>query len=77
MHLAWQNLFHDRVRFLVTLAGIAFATFLMVFEGSLLAGFLKASSMIIDAVDAQVWIVARGVSCVEFPGAMGSLERFL
>ncbi len=42
MTLAWRNLSHDRARFVVTILGIAFALFLMTFQGSLLAGFLRA-----------------------------------
>lgn len=66
MRLAWRNLSHNRLRFVVTLIGIAFATFLMVFQGSLFTGFVCASSKVIEASDAELWIVPRGVSCVEF-----------
>jgi putative ABC transport system permease protein len=66
MKLAWRNLNHDRLRFVVTLVGIAFATFLMVFQGSLLVGFLRAASKVIDASEADLWITPRGVSCFEF-----------
>lgn len=66
MRLAWRNLSHDRLRFFVTIIGIAFATFLMVFQGSLLVGFLRAASMVIDATEAELWITPRGVSCLEF-----------
>src|SRR5882724_6265156 len=66
MKLAWRNLSHDRLRFAVTVAGIAFATFLMIFQGSLLAGFVRASSKVIEASDADIWITPRGTSCFEF-----------
>jgi putative ABC transport system permease protein len=66
MKLAWRNLSHDRLRFAVTIAGIAFATFLMIFQGSLLAGFVRASSKVIEASDADIWITPRGTSCFEF-----------
>src|SRR6185369_3146548 len=66
MKLAWRNLSHDRSRFAVTIAGIAFATFLMIFQGSLLAGFVRASSRVIAASDADIWITPRGTSCFEF-----------
>jgi len=66
MRLAWRNLSHDRMRFAVTVIGIAFATFLMVFQGSLFTGFVLASSKVIDASDAELWIVPRGIACVEF-----------
>jgi putative ABC transport system permease protein len=66
MKLAWHNLIHDRMRFLVTVIGIAFAVFLMVFQGSLLAGFLRAAGKGIETTDSHIWITARGVDCFEF-----------
>jgi putative ABC transport system permease protein len=66
MWLAWRNLNHDRFRFLVTVVGIAFAVFLMIFQGSLLVGFLRASSKSIDMTDGDLWIAARGVESFEF-----------
>ena len=49
MTLAIRNLLHDRVRLLLAVAGVAFAVFLMVFQGSLLQGFSRAASIVIDA----------------------------
>src|SRR5213595_2714385 len=66
MKLAWQNIVHDRARFSVTVLGVSFAVFLMVFQGSLLAGFLRAASRLIDASDSDLWITARGVQAFEF-----------
>ena len=66
MKLAWQNIVHDRARFSVTVLGVCFAVFLMVFQGSLLAGFLRAASRLIDASDSDIWITARGVQAFEF-----------
>jgi putative ABC transport system permease protein len=66
MRLAWQNIIHDRARFSTTVLGVSFAAFLMVFQGSLLAGFLRAASRFIDASDSDIWITARGVQAFEF-----------
>lgn len=66
MRLAWRNILYDRVRFLVTVFGIAFAVFLMIFQGSLLVGFLTAASKLVDATDSDIWITARGVLCFDF-----------
>lgn len=70
MVLAWRNLLHDRTRLGVTVAGIAFAVFLMIFEGSLLAGFLHASSEVVEATDADLWITARNVPAFDFPASI-------
>jgi putative ABC transport system permease protein len=74
MWLAWRNLNHDRFRFLVTIVGIAFAVFLMIFQGSLLAGFLRSASKPIDMTDADLWISGRGIEAFEFPSPIP--ERF-
>jgi putative ABC transport system permease protein len=75
LKLAIANLLHDRIRFLVATAGIAFAIFLIAFQASLLNGFLAASSKIIDATDGDLWIVARGVPCFDFSATLP--RRFL
>src|SRR3954470_12836831 len=74
MWLAWRNLNHDRFRFAVTVVGIAFAVFLMIFQGSLLAGFLRSASKPIDMTDGDLWICARGVEAFEFASPLP--ERF-
>ncbi|HTS76978.1 MAG TPA: ABC transporter permease [Bryobacteraceae bacterium] len=75
MKLAIQNILHDRVRFAVATAGIAFAAFLMTFQGSLLNGFLTAASKVVDATDSDIWITARGVTCFDFSARLG--RRFI
>jgi putative ABC transport system permease protein len=72
--LAWRNLLHDRTRLAVTVGGITFAEFPMIFEGSLLAGFLSAASKVVDSVRADLWITARGVPAFDFPAPLP--ERF-
>jgi putative ABC transport system permease protein len=75
MKLAWMNIFHDRIRFAVTVAGIAFAVFLMLFQGSLLLSFISAASRLIDATDSDIWITPRGVACFDFSAPLP--KRFL
>lgn len=75
MKLALQNILHDRGRFSVTVLGVSFAVFLMVFQGSLLTGFLQAASRLIDASDTDIWITARGVQAFEFGTALESRVR--
>jgi len=70
MSLAFQNLLHDRTRFLVTALGVAFAVFLMIFQGSLLIGFLRTAAEVIDAADSDIWITARGVNCFDFSATL-------
>lgn len=66
MRLALRNIVHDRVRFFLAIAGIGFSAFLMIFQGSLLAGFERAASRVIDSIDADVWVMPRGVQAFDF-----------
>src|SRR5258708_38719629 len=75
MKLAWQNIIHDRARFSVTVLGVCFAVFLMIFQGSLLAGFLRAASRLIDASDSCIRIACRGDQAFEFGTVLGSRVR--
>ena len=77
MRLAWHNILHDRTRFLVTVLGVLFAAFLMVFQGSLLSGFLRAGSRFIEASDFDIWITARGVQAFEFGAPLEARVRDL
>lgn len=65
MRLACHNLLHDRVRLAVTVLGISFAVCLMVFQGSLLYGFVAAAGKLIESTDSDIWIIARGVVCFD------------
>jgi putative ABC transport system permease protein len=49
----------------------------MVFQGSLLAGFLRSASRLIDASDSDIWITARGVQAFEFGTPLDSRVRDL
>lgn len=51
----------------MTVIGITFAVFLMVFQGSLISGFMRAAERPIQASDAQLWVTGRGVQCFEYP----------
>jgi putative ABC transport system permease protein len=63
--LAYRNLFHDKTRFAVTLAGIAFAVILVLVQLGLFIGFTITTSSIIDHSGADVWICAKGVQYFE------------
>jgi putative ABC transport system permease protein len=63
---AWKNLLIARGRFLISLFGISIAAFLMAMQGSLLHGFTLAASRIVDAIDADIWIVGPGTEAFEY-----------
>jgi putative ABC transport system permease protein len=60
--LARRNLFHDRVRFVVTLTGIVFALVLIIIQFGLFLGFTTTTSNNIDHSHADLWIVFHAVS---------------
>ncbi len=57
---------------IVTSLGVAFAVFLMIFQSSLLIGFLRAAAKIIDSTDSDLWIAPRGVVCFDFSATLDS-----
>jgi putative ABC transport system permease protein len=59
--LARRNLFHDRVRFAVTLTGIVFALVLIIIQFGLFLGFTTTTSNNIDRSGADLWVVFHGV----------------
>src|SRR6516225_6414672 len=73
--LARRNLFHDQVRFAVTLTGIVFAMVLIVIQFGLFLGFTTTTSNNIDHSNADLWIVFHGVSYFD-TGRMFSERKF-
>jgi putative ABC transport system permease protein len=63
--LAQRNLFHDKVRFTVTLTGIVFAVVLIVVQMGLFIGFTVTTSGIIDHSAADIWVASRHVPYLE------------
>jgi putative ABC transport system permease protein len=59
--LARRNLFHDRIRFAVTLTGIVFALVLIIIQFGLFLGFATTTSNNIDNSRADLWVVFHGV----------------
>jgi putative ABC transport system permease protein len=73
--LARRNLFHDRVRFAVTLTGIVFALVLIIIQFGLFLGFTTTTSNNIDHSGADIWIVFHGVGYFD-TGRMFSERKF-
>lgn len=67
--IALNNLLHDKIRFLVTLIGIAFAVFLIIVQLGVFFGFLATSSNIIDRSGADLWVSCKGLPYVEVGSA--------
>jgi putative ABC transport system permease protein len=64
--IARKNLFHDRVRFIVALAGIQFAVVLITVQIGVFLRFLSNASVLIDHTEGDIWITARGLENFDF-----------
>jgi len=65
--LAVKMLFHDRLRFAVTLAGLGFAILSALFTAGLVLGLLNRASSVIEMLGADLWVTSRNISVVDFP----------
>lgn len=64
--IARKNLFHDKIRFAVALAGIQFAVVLITVQLGVFLRFLTNASVLIDNNEADVWVTARGLENFDF-----------
>ncbi len=63
--LARRNLFHDKIRLMVTLNGIVFAVVLIVVQLGLFFGFTTSTKGVLDHSQADLWITARNTPYVD------------
>ena len=64
--LARKILLHDKIRFLITVSGVAFAVTLVFVQVGLFEGLLANASITIERVDADLWVSARNTPNVDF-----------
>ncbi len=64
--IAFKSLVHDRAKAAAALAGVAFATTLLLVQSGVYLGFLETSAGLISRVGGDVWIMARGTPALEF-----------
>jgi putative ABC transport system permease protein len=64
--IARKNLFHDKIRFVVALAGIAFAVVLITVQLGVYLAFRSNVSVLIDHTKADIWITAHGLENFDF-----------
>ena len=62
--LAFRNLFHDRVRLVVTLVGIMFSVVLVAVQLGLYLGAQNLIATTIDNTDADLWIMPNGTRSI-------------
>src|ERR1700740_2252326 len=64
--LATKSLLHDKLRFLITVSGVAFAVTLVFVQVGLFGGLLDNASVTIDHIDADLWVTSRNTPNVDF-----------
>lgn len=64
--LATKTLLHDKVRFLITVSGVAFAVMLIMVQVGLFMGLLDNASTSIEHIDADMWVTSRNTPNVDF-----------
>lgn len=65
--LARRNLLHDKLRFVITISGVAFAVTLVFAQVGLFLGLLDNASLTIEKASADLWVTPRNAPNVDFP----------
>jgi putative ABC transport system permease protein len=64
--LARKNLLHDRLRFVITVAGVAFAVTLVLVQVGLFMGLLDKATVTIQHASADIWVTSKETPNVDF-----------
>ncbi|HEX6738780.1 MAG TPA: ABC transporter permease [Vicinamibacteria bacterium] len=64
--LARKNLLHDRLRFAITVAGVAFAVTLVLVQVGLFLGLLDKATVTIQSASADIWVTSHETPNVDF-----------
>jgi putative ABC transport system permease protein len=64
--LAYKMLVHDKFRFFITVAGVAFAVTLIMVQVGLFIGILDNATVTIEHLDADLWVTSRNTPNLDF-----------
>ena len=64
--LATKSLLHDKLRFFITVSGVAFAVTLVFVQVGLFLGLMSNASLTIDQIDADLWVTSHNTPNVDF-----------
>lgn len=67
--LALKTLLHDKVRFAITVSGVAFAVTLVLVQVGLFQGLLSNATVTIEHIDADLWVTSKNTPNVDFAHA--------
>jgi len=64
--LARKNLLHDKLRFVITISGVAFAVTLVLVQIGLFLGLLDNSTITIERIPADLWVTSKNTPNIDF-----------
>ena len=64
--LATKSLLHDKLRFLITVSGVAFAVTLVFVQVGLFLGLMDNASLTIEHLDADLWVTSHNTPNIDF-----------
>jgi len=64
--LATKSLLHDKLRFVITVIGVAFAVTLVFVQVGLFLGLMSNASLTIEQIDADLWVTSHNTPNVDF-----------
>ena len=64
--LARKNLLHDKLRFFITVSGVAFAVTLVFVQVGLFMGLLDNATVTVEHLDADLWVTSKNTANVDF-----------
>jgi putative ABC transport system permease protein len=64
--LATKSLLHDKLRFLITVTGVAFAVTLVFVQVGLFLGLMDNASLTIEHLDADLWVTSHNTANIDF-----------
>jgi putative ABC transport system permease protein len=64
--LATKSLLHDKLRFAITVIGVAFAVTLVFVQVGLFLGLMDNASLSIEHIDADLWVTSHDVQNIDF-----------
>jgi putative ABC transport system permease protein len=65
--LALKSMLYDKLRFLITVSGVAFAVMLVFVQVGLFLGLLSNASVTIEHLDADLWVTSKNTPNIDFP----------
>src|SRR5258708_21120807 len=64
--LATKSLLHDKLRFFITVSGVAFAVMLVFVQVGLFLGLMDNASLTINHLNADLWVTSYNTANIDF-----------